>query len=224
MPDGVTRYPLSWPVGWKRTAPAARRAAQFSRREQEYHTRADGSRYSYSVKKDLSVFDATRRLSEELARLIGDGKPFVLSTNMELRQDGMPRSDRRAPADPGAALYFKLRGQDRCLACDRYTTVAGNIAAIAAHIEALRAIERYGVGTLDQAFAGYTALPSRVDDAIAWWDVLRIERSKATPETVAAAFRALALTHHPDRGGNTELMTKITLARDAALRELRGEK
>jgi hypothetical protein len=33
--------------------------------------------------------------------------------------------------------------------------VADNIAAIAAHIDAIRRQDRYGVGTLDQAFAGY---------------------------------------------------------------------
>jgi len=209
MAEGVNRYPLSWPVGWLRTK--CRQRATF------------GKKSAGDRKRSLSIEDAFRRLEGELQRL-GAADGAVVSTNLRLRLDGLPRGDQGEPSDTGVAVYFRLKKQDRCLACDRFYRVADNIAAIAAHVEALRAIERYGVGTLDQAFAGYTALPSRVNDAIAWWDVLRIERYKATPDSVNAAFKALALTHHPDRGGNTELMTKITLARDAALRELRGEK
>jgi len=48
--------------------------------------------------------------------------------------------------------------------------VSDNIAAIAAHIEALRAQERYGVGTIEQAFAGYSALEHRT-----WQIVLRLD-------------------------------------------------
>jgi hypothetical protein len=56
-------------------------------------------------------------------------------------------------------VYFKLHGKDRVLACDKWDRVADNIAAIAAHIDAIRRQDRYGVGTIDQAFAGYSALP-----------------------------------------------------------------
>ena len=41
-------------------------------------------------------------------------------------------------------LYFHLKKQPYAMACDRYTTVADNLAAIAAHIDAVRAIERHG--------------------------------------------------------------------------------
>ena len=100
--------------------------------------------------------DARERLADELDRL--GARYVVLSTNMELRLDGQPRAGQSEPADPGVCVYFQLKDRPTVLPCDRYTTVAGNMAAIAAHIEATRAIERHGVGTLEQMFTGFQAL------------------------------------------------------------------
>lgn len=209
--NAASRYPLTWPAGWKRTSGSARE-----------HSRFRNTKRSWSQGQQLTVAEGLARMQGELDRLGVQDGDVVVSTNLVTRLDGFPRSGQAEPTDPGVALYFRLKGQDRCLACDRYRRVADNMAAIAAHIDALRAIERYGVGTLDQAFAGYTALPSPVADAIAWWDVLRIERASATKGTVQEAYRALARRYHPDAGGSTEDMTKITLARDAALHEVRA--
>ncbi|ROU09438.1 hypothetical protein [Lysobacter enzymogenes] len=86
-----------------------------------------------------------------------------MSTNLTLRRDGLPRSDQREPADPGAAVYWTdCTGADRCMAVDRYTKTAGNLAALAATLEAMRAIERHGgAEILDRVFTGFTALPRR---------------------------------------------------------------
>lgn len=209
--NNASRYPLSWPASWKRTVNTAREHARFR-----------NAKRSWSQGQSLTVAEGLSRLQAELDRLgVKDGD-VVISTNLVTRLDGFPRSGQPEPTDPGVALYFRLKGHDRCLACDRYRRVADNMAAIAAHIDALRAIERYGVGTLDQAFAGYTALPAPMADAVAWWEVLRLERASATKATVDEAYRALARRFHPDAGGSTEDMTKITLARDAALREVRS--
>jgi hypothetical protein len=201
--DGVTNYPLAWPAGWKRTSQAARVRPQFG-------TKAPGE-----WKRDITVIQAVERLSDELARL--GAATYLVSTNLRTRQDGLPRSDQGTPADPGAACYFTLRKQQRCLACDRYVTVAGNIAAIAAHVAALRAIERYGVGTLDQAFAGYTALPPAAD---AWWLVFNLPQT-ATLDQVDERFRELAKAAHPDAGGSHNDMARLTAAREAARKALR---
>ena len=45
-----------------------------------------------------------------------------------------------------ATLYFRLKDKPIVLACDRYDTVEANLAAIAAHIDAMRAMERHDVG------------------------------------------------------------------------------
>jgi hypothetical protein len=212
--EQAQRYPLSWPVGWKRTPAGARQRARFAQKKTNYHTRADGSRYTSSQTLELSVAVAARRLEDELARLGADAP--ILSTNLVLRLDGGPRSDQREPEDPGAAVYFRFQGQPRTLACDRWPRVADNIAALAAHIEAIRAVDRYGVGTLEQAFAGYAALPSSTED---WWLVLEVTPD-ATLDDVETAFKRLARVHHPDVGGAPEQMVRLTAARDLARKVL----
>jgi hypothetical protein len=142
------RYPLSWPTGWDRTPRHQRKRSVF---------RSHG--------RELTVAEAIGRLSDELDRLRAHNT--VLSTNLDTRLDGLPRSGQPEPSDPGAAVYFTLKEQPRCLACDTWLRVAENIAAIAQHIDALRRIDRYGVGTMDQAFAGYAALPPSAED---WTD------------------------------------------------------
>lgn len=198
--DSIKRYPLEWPVGWVRTLPGKRINAPFRR----YNKRLNG-------------YDATARLETELERL--GAKGAVLSTNVSLRLDGRPRSD-EAPRDPGVAVYFSFKGKATVLAADRYLTVADNIAAIAGHIEALRRIERYGVGTIEQALAGYRSLPA--DTAANWRAVFGFAVDKTpTLEQLDTAYKDAAKKHHPDRpGGSDESMAHVNRARDYALMEL----
>ena len=201
------RYPLAWPVGWKRTPATERQRAAFAK---TLTVPGDALRLASKRTVPLTIADAARRLEGELERL-GATEP-VLSTNQPLRLDGTPRSDLREPADPGAAVYFRLKGKPRCLACDRWTRVADNVAAVAQHIDALRRIERYGVGTMDQAFAGYAALPPSPAD---WWIVLQVSPD-ATSAQVDDAYRRLARASHPDSGGSHDQMARLNAARDAA--------
>lgn len=209
-----TRYPLAWPQGWARTPRYSRERATF--RSSKASTFVDGSGQYVTSKsaKPLTVSDAIKRLSGELSRLGATNE--ILSTNVETRLDGLPRSNQPEPSDPGAAVYFKLKGKPRCLACDKWNRVADNIAAIAQHIDALRRIDRYGVGTMEQAFAGYAALPPSAED---WRSVFGLSQH-ATLADVETKFRALAIEHHPDRGGDAAMMSKLNAARDAAKREL----
>lgn len=209
----VTRHPLTWPVGWKRTGLGARVAPRWHRIGSETKHWGNGTSSTWRTKRDLSVADATDRLLAELDRL--GARDVLLSTNLELRLDGLPRSNQRRPDDPGAAVYFKLNKADRCLACDRYTTVEGNIAALAAHVEALRAIDRYGVGSVDQAFAGYTALPA--DTSESWWQVLGVPPD-ATRDAIDQAYRRMARELHPDVSGHSDAMVRLNQAVAAARR------
>lgn len=204
----ATRYPLSWPAGWKRTN--ERQRARFFNSKTRTGTYAGGGSYTTRDRTSLTIYQAVDRLQSELARLGASRE--VLSTNVETRLDGTLRSDRLPPKDPGAAVYFILDGNPQCLACDKWDRVADNIAAIAAHIEAIRAVERYGIGTLRQAFAGYTALPPTHED---WWLVLGVPQN-ASREAIEKAYRALAMEHHPDRGGDHDAMAKINRAYEVA--------
>lgn len=194
------RYPLSWPTGWPRISANLRRTAPFNKKV---------SNGRYEETKPLSVADATDRLQRELDLL--RAKNVVLSTNMELRLDGRPRSDRAAPTDPGAAVYFIIAGKATSLACDKWDRVADNIAAIAKHIEALRGMDRWGVGSIAQAFAGYQALPNRDP----WWTVLDVPEGTSDRAVVEVAYRSKAKTAHPDQGGQRADWDRLQAAYEA---------
>jgi hypothetical protein len=209
-------FPLCWPDGWQRTTPVSRVHAQFGRTDTRYN---DQGQSLYAGKKRLSVADAVARLLGELRRMGIPDWNVIVSTNVPLRLDGMPRSDKE-PADPGAAVYWKKTDKQamRCMAIDRYTRVADNLAAIAATLEAMRAIERHGGGAiLERAFLGFAALPEKATEH--WREVLGIEGA-ATIQLVEDRFRTLAQVHHPDKGGDRNKFEEIVQARDAARLEL----
>ncbi len=203
----VTNHPLHWPQARPRTKSPIR--ASFNKK-----VTRPGKSYAETV--SLSVADAIERLQRELD-LLG-ARQYVLSTNLELRLDGLPRSGQPEPADRGVALYFHLGDKPHCLPCDRYDRVADNIAAIAKHIEATRAIERYGVANMNEMFAGFEALPAPVAKPH-WSEVLQVSPDASVPE-IEAAFRAKAAKHHPDKpGGSHAAMVELNLARLVALGE-----
>lgn len=194
-------YPVAWPIGRPRTP-------DWQRKEAAWRDR--GGRVTFDV--------AVRRLREQVNMITRAGQGWrvleqTLSTNFELRVDGRPRRDRGVPEDPGAAFYFELDGVPHVLACDRWSTVADNIAAIAAHIEALRGQERWGVADMRQAFAGHTALPPPEQ----WWQVLGL-RPGATAEQVNTAWRTKIAEAHPDRGGSDAQAARVNRARDEGRR------
>jgi hypothetical protein len=199
------RYPLAWPSGWKRTPYHQRKPAAFGKQV--------STSQGWKQRQRLDVGDGLERLLGELRRL--GASNVVLSSNLRLRNDGLPYAQQaKSLDDPGVAVYFKLRGKPLALACDRWSSAADNMAAIAGHIEALRASDRYGVGSVEQAFAGYVALPS--DAATDWWLELGVSAT-ATADQIEAAYRTKAQLAHPDKdGGSHEAMARLNAARDAA--------
>lgn len=206
---GISTYPLYWPPGWKRTSRSSR--ARFG---------------------DTNVYRETQRVRAELERM--HAKEVVVSSNLQLRQDGIPYSGQKAPADPGIAVWFWLptgpvpisekpnpkNWAERVLACDAWDRAEHNLRAIVLHVQALRGQERWGVGSLAQAFAGYQALPERAGSSVAAWTILGLDRDRCTPAAVYAAFRREALKRHPDVGGTREQWDALVSAREAALAEI----
>jgi hypothetical protein len=197
-PESVKRYPLEWPLGWKRTT--YRQWPRFKR---------NGA--------NINVEGASRRLEGELQKL-GAVDP-VLSTNVKVNMRGFPHGSEQ-PNDPGVAVYFRFNKRPTVLACDKYTSVAGNIAAIAAHVEALRAIDRHGVGTIEQALAGYKALPA--DSAADWRSVFGLKpNDTCSMKLIDSAYKVLARQYHPDvTKDDGAKMAWLNRAREYAHQEL----
>lgn len=185
-------YPLAWPVGWKRTQPGDRVPGHFG-------TRKASMPGGYKMLRDITIAEATDRLLSEMIRMGIPRNDIVVSTNLVLRMDGLPRSEQRAPADPGAAVYWRDGAHQRCMAIDRYRSVEDNLAAIAATIEAMRAIERHGGAViLDRAFAGFAALPA--PGARSWREVLGfMNEDRPSLAAVKERYRRIASESHPDK-------------------------
>lgn len=206
----INAYPCQWPEGWKRTAPAYRKQARFSK--------ADRHPRGWRSQRDLTMADALGRLLGELEKMGVDRQDVVISTNVPVRLDGLPRSGAAEPMDPGAAVYWIEGKHRRVMAIDLYDRVADNIAALAATLDAMRSIERHGgAAILERAFTGFTALPAPTG-ARDWQIVLELQGLLLpTREDIDQAYRRLASKHHPDKGGSAERMAAINQARDEAL-------
>jgi hypothetical protein len=209
-----TRYPLCWPANWKRTRNRTR--AAFHKTEARGGTLDSSLRY----KSRLSLHDAIKRIAGELARMGVKEEDCIVSTDIPLSLTGIPRGDRGEPADPGVAIYWLNKGKQQCMAIDRYDRVADNLAAIAATLEALRAIERHGGGSiLERAFLGFLSLP--VGPQRSWRVVLGLtENDHLNRDAIETRYRALARMKHPDAiGGSHSEMAELNAAREAALQE-----
>lgn len=197
-PELESNYPLQWPAGWPVTsAPGTSRFGEGGR--------------------GVSMIQALDYAEAELRRL-GAVDP-VISSNLRPRRDGRPYADQPRPVKGGGvAIYFTLKKRRLVLACDLWRKPEENLWAIAKHVEALRGQQRWGVGSIEQAFAGYAALPpKRGQDC---WETLGLAgRGNApTEQEVIAAWRDLAKVAHPDvEGGSAEAFQRLNDAKAIAL-------
>jgi hypothetical protein len=197
----ITAYPLAWPGHKPRTL--------------DYKV----ERSAFDRKRTLAV--SRQLLIDEVHRLGGTG--LIISSNIPLRNDGLPRSGYAQPRDAGVAVYFKRGGKDMAFACDRWDRVEDNLYAVAKTIDALRGIARWGSGEMmAAAFTGFTALPAPIVAGMArhWSQVLGLDVTRSPKEgEIMQAYRQLASRHHPDKGGDANKMAELNQARDEALKE-----
>lgn len=135
----------------------------------------------------------------------------VLEVDMreqDLRLDGMPRADRRAQS-PGIVVSFEattVPGKPRL----RYEVGSfgdwqDNLRAIALGLQALRAVDRYGVTKRGEQYAGWKALPMGSADPSA-------ERGRELIREHGGITAALKATH-PDHGGDAAAFADVQAAR-----------
>ncbi|QSX00883.1 J domain-containing protein [Haloterrigena alkaliphila] len=189
---------LEWPEGFERT-PA-------DDRESYPH----GFRVSRST-----AFD---NILEELRKM--DARNVQVKTAAPHTQAAphRPYAD-RDPDDPGVVIYFEGDGQQFAVPCDRWNNLRDNAQAIAKYLNAKRALERYGVQTVESEFSTQ-ALPSGDEDAVAAseppHEILEVAPDAAA-DVVKAAARAKKKEHHPDRGGDREQFQRVVEAEGAML-------
>lgn len=197
----ASAYPLCWPEGWKRTPAHQRQRARY---------KVTGER-------------ATDQLIQELKRMGAARSAIVLSTNIVLRNDGLPYSKqpRHMTDDPGVAVYWSTRSfKDRVIACDKWHDVYDNIHALGLSIAAMRSIDRAGASqVLERAFTAFGALPpssSTAPPERPWWEVFGLKQELLEAYDVAmlsARYRDLAKQAHPDQnGGNGQAMVELNRA------------
>lgn len=193
--ETVTAFPLSWPPGYPRV---------------RYRSRSPFKVKSFETSRE-QLFAELRRMG---------ATKIILSTNIPIRQDGMPYADlaRRRIPDPGVAIYFHFRGSQRSLACDKWERLEDNLHALELTIEAMRGLERWGASSiLERAFTGFTALPAPPQ----WWDVLGVQ-PEASLETCERVYREKIMRAHPDVGGTEGMAASLNWAIEEARKAKRG--
>jgi hypothetical protein len=181
--------------------------------EPRKHPRAGGFRATYS--------DTLDRLEYELDAL--KAKHTIIEAyfhRSEIRNDGWPVSNAR-PSKAGVVLSFTGKTGELSFPCDTYTDWQHNLRAIALALEALRAVDRYGVTQRAEQYKGWAKLPPAADqmpakEALAFVAIHSGIQPRDT-DSFAQAYRAAARKLHPDNSetGNNGQFVMLQQAKEA---------
>lgn len=178
--------------------------------------------------------DTLTLLGYELERLGAYQAVFQIDvTEGELRRDGMLRAQAKV-GFPGVRVSFTSIHGPLTYATDAYERQYGwskldgwqaNIRAIALGLQALRAVDRYGVTRRGEQYRGWQALtaqPAGMTDEqaaefIAHWadDPVRFTATTVLTDPAARdrAFKVAASKTHPDRTGDKDTLARLSAAR-----------
>lgn len=145
-------------------------------------------------------------LSRELRRL-GASEAVIgaFFTEDDLRLDGLPRSSAKTPSHPGIELSFNTREHGRLVyATDACRHWDDNVRSIALGLEALRAVDRFGITRRGEQYAGWKQLGSGSGPDV--------ERGRRLIREFGGERAALMATH-PDHGGDPADFADVQAAR-----------
>lgn len=177
-----------------------------------------------------------RLLNDELYKLDASSVVIQLAIReADCRLDGMIRANTK-PDHPGVILAFDSMHGPLKYHTDAFDNLnsmgyvdgwKANLRAIALGLEALRKVDRYGIGKRGEQYTGWSALPPGVieagaamsiNDAAKWlaqaagdpsmFEYL-IDRTDTGDVARRQAYRQAAAILHPDQGGDTELFKKL---------------
>jgi hypothetical protein len=148
--------------------------------------------------------DTLTRLEAELAKLGAHDVVIEIALDeSEIRMDGWPRANAR-PRHPGAIVSFDSKHGPLRYGTDAFPDWQANIRAIALGLEALRKVDRYGIGKRGEQYAGWKQIGAGL-----------AERGRELIDEHGSESAALKATH-PDHGGNREDFEAVVAARSAA--------
>jgi hypothetical protein len=137
-------------------------------------------------------------------------------TEGDLRRDGMIRANAKV-GHPGVAVSFDSDHGPLRYATDRYDTWQDNVRGIALALQALRAVDRYGVTHRAEQYIGFRAIPAPVNGHASADAALRWMRDKAGPAHATTRpellYRLLSKRFHPDIAGGREDWDRLDQAR-----------
>ena len=174
-------------------------------------------------------------LERELSHLEARNVVFQIAVDeRDLRLDGKPRAQARA-SHPGVILAFDSKYGPLKYAVDTYDSWDDNVRAIALAMEALRAVDRYGVTKRGEQYTGWKAIPQTTsgdpgtlintrDDAARvildfTSDLYGLEDildngSAGTGAHLRDAIRAAQRRTHPDVGGDPDDFRRVMRAKE----------
>ncbi len=124
----------------------------------------------------------------------------------DFRIDDTPRV-RATASHPGIILAFESEYGPLQYATDEFDNWQDNLRAVALSLEALRAVNRYGVSRHGEQYRGWRQLPVGSDDTHGIPDA-RTAR-EYLDDVYAGDLRAALFATHPDRGGDREEFGKV---------------
>lgn len=100
----------------------------------------------------VSRRDAFTNIVNQVDRLAGAHNLSIETAADHRRDDPNIPKPGSSPSDPGIVVRFERDGATYTMPCDRWVSLRDNAQAVAKYIEAKRALDRYGVETLESEF------------------------------------------------------------------------
>lgn len=138
-------------------------------------------------------WSSTLELLEREIRLLDGDDPIIGGDFREedIRLDGMMRSNAREPSHPGIELSFDSEHGRLVYATDACVDWRHNVRSIALGLEALRAVDRFGISRKGEQYAGWLQLGVANEP---------VQLGKTLVE-IAGGLNLALKQHSPDYGG-----------------------
>lgn len=118
MIEQITSHSLTWPKSRKRSK--IKKHSQFGK---------------------VSISRAIDEIIATLGRMGCPSWNVIISTNVQLKSNGLPYSGRKSPDDSGVSIWWRdTDGSRKVMAIDKYNTVQDNLWAVHKTLEAMRGI------------------------------------------------------------------------------------